>query len=484
MINFRVTDIQGGLLTIERPAGQAISLKLAEIVRAQVMEILPSGAIALKIKGEPIIAKTQVPLQPGTNPYFKVTNLPTEGKDLTLQFLGFASDEEPQPSQQTIFSDARKDYLTGLMRELSNLLRQIKEYSSEQPAKTSRLQTLSNEILKLLPQDIQRLPKEMRLQLQDLLQTSIKITGQGIQSRLSELINNLPKNDNLTDEIANLKREISVSIERLSNISLKGAIQDTGVALEAKIKSVAVSQDKLIENLLKGSDTKIPDKSTDQTMQTLKPKTQSAESDLQQLRYDKFTDAKSLIQNDLKARLLQLKDAINRGGIGETITRAEVNKPELSQPYKNTEQLTSKVDALLKDIETFQTLSKATNSFYTFLPVDWKGLKDGDIAFKKGKARESGITPYSCNINLNLDRVGAVGFIVLKFGNDYYLSIRTEDKKFQDELKTDIQELKNNFAQKGMRLNSINFFDFDDVDTFEQIDRIISDENGGLNIKA
>ncbi|MCX8026941.1 MAG: hypothetical protein N3A62_03670 [Thermodesulfovibrionales bacterium] len=485
MISFRVTDIQGGLLTIERPAGQEISLKLAEIVRGQVMEILPSGAVALKIKGEPLIAKTQVPLQPGTNPYFKVTGIPVEGKDLTLQFIGFAPEEEPQVQQQQIvFSDARKDHLMGLIKELTTLLKQIKDYSNEPISKTGKLQSLTNEILRSLPQDIQKVPKEIRTQLQELLQTSLKITGQGIQTKITDLINLLPKDSNLTEEIANIKRDISVNIDKLSNISLKGAIQDTGVALEAKLRSVAVLQEKTLDLIPKEPQLKASSPSDQKTTTNLNT-LQTTNLETSQTKDNRSSDVKMLIHNDLKAKLLQLKDAIFKGEIKETSTQQDSNKAiTTTSVSKTTEQLAKTIDTILKDIETFQTLSKATNSFYTFLPVDWRGLKDGDIAFKKGKARGSGITPYSCRVNLNLDKVGQVGFIVLKFGADYYISFRTEDKGFQVELKEGIDELKTNFAQKGMRLNSVNFFDLDETDSYEELERIFSEDKGGVDLKA
>ncbi|MCX8027057.1 MAG: hypothetical protein N3A62_04270, partial [Thermodesulfovibrionales bacterium] len=454
MINFRITDIQGGILTIERPAGQEISLKLSEIVRGHVMEILPSGAVALRIKGEPLIAKTQVPLQPGTNPYFKVTSIPIEGRELTLQFLGFAPEEVPQLQQQTTFSDLRKEHLIGLIKELNALLKQIKEQSNEPLPRTVKLQSLTNEILKSLPQDIMQVPKEIRLQLQQLLQTSLKITGQGLQAKITELMDLLPKDSNISREIADLKKDISVNIDKLTNISLKGAIQDTGVALEAKLRSIAVLQDKISDVIHKEPDTMSSNPSkdatpnTNQTLETSRGKNTST------------FDIKTLIHHDLKAKLLQLKDAIVRGEVKDGSIQPDSNNNQPSHSVsKNAEQLSKTIDTILKDIETFQTLSKATNSFYTFLPVDWRGLKEGDIAFKKGKTRNSGITPYSCRVNLNLDRVGQVGFIVLKFGADYYISFRTEDKGFQERLKEGIDELKSSFAQKNMRLNTVNFFD-------------------------
>ncbi len=508
MINFRVTDIQGGLLTIERPAGQAISLRLAEIVRAQVMEILPSGAVALKVKGEPLIAKTQVPLQAGTTAYFKVTGMPAEGKDLTLQFLGHAPQEEPELFQQPLQTGAKSQQLASLIKEFQALFDQIKGVRPDQQSpKTARLQELNAEILKNLPSDPQRLPKELRSQIQDILQQSLRLTSNSIQSRVLDLTKSLPHDMPQTPSIENLKRDILVSIDRLLQSSLKGAIQDTGVALEAKLKQITQSIPSVqAEDITKGVTPRtanIVSSQSDSTGDITKGVTPPKGPDRLQpkqglLLTESFARGETSkagvtsqeppqIHNDLKAKLLQLRSTIEhtKAILQEAINPAERQRPDasLTNRIAVAEASLNKIDGLLRDIETLQTLSKATDSFYTFLPIDWKGLKEGDISFKKGKGRGGSVSPYSCRVNLDLHELGPVGLIVMKFGGDFYVSMRAKDDMFRVALKAHLKELQESFEARGMRLRAVNVFDYDDTEGFQQIEEIAGPE-GGIDIEA
>lgn len=490
MINFRVTDIQGGLLTIERPTGQAISLKLSEIVRAQVMEILPSGALALRIKGEPVIAKTQVPLQPGTNPYFKVTALPTEGKDLILQFIGFGPEDELSlQTKQTLQDLPRQQQLSTLIKEFQSLLGQMKDLRSEQPNKIAKLQELNAEIIKSLPEDTHKLPKELRAQLQQVLQDSLRLTGNSMQSKLAELIKSLPPQTTSLEMVENIKKDLSLSVERLVNSSLKGALQDTGVVLEAKLKNIAhgtpmptLDTPNRPDERTTKSDTKA------QPLAGLTEKGMSLAKSLSEELTTKLRPSISespAINNDLKAKLLQLRHQIQALSESLEAGQAKVTQKAEATSMKTAEssQLLQKIDSLLKDIETFQTLSKATNSFYTFLPLDWKGLKEGTISIKKGKPKPGGLSPYSCRIDLDLQELGAVGVLVMKYGRDFYLSMKVEDKVFQAELSKDIRSLEEAFLARGMNLRSVRVFDYKDPEDLERVEELMVQE-GGINLKA
>jgi len=498
MVNFRVTDIQGGLLTIDRPAGQAISLRLAEIVRAQVMEVLPSGAVALKVKGEPLIAKTQVPLQAGTAAYFKVTGLPVEGRDLTLQFLGHAPQEGPDLLQQPLQTGGKPHQLATLIKEFQTLFDQLKGLRPEQQSpKMGRLHEINVEILKNLPSDPQKLPKELRAQLQDILQQSLRLTGNSVQSKIADLIRSLPPDMPQPTSIENLKQDISVNIDRLLHSSLKGAIQDTGVALEAKLKHIAQALPAgQAEDITKGAISKKVDPAQmgNTTKEVLRAQIKQealfteTSTQVETSKVRASSQEPPQLHNDLKAKLLQLKGAIEHSKVilQEALDPAERQRQgdaSMANRIAAAEQALNNIDGILRDIETLQTLSKATDSFYTFLPIDWKGLKEGDIAFKKGKGRGGGISPYSCRVNLDLHGLGPVGLIVMNFGGDFYVSMRAKDEGFRSALKDHLQELQESFAARGMRLRAVNVFDYDNTEGFEQIEDLAGPE-GGINITA
>ncbi len=92
--------------------------------------------------------------------------------------------------------------------------------------------------MKALPSDINSLPKEIKIQLQNLLQASLKVTGQGMLARLENLTNQLPEGIKNHPLVQNLTKDLTVSIEKLLQTPMKGVLQDTGVALEAKLKAI------------------------------------------------------------------------------------------------------------------------------------------------------------------------------------------------------------------------------------------------------
>ncbi|HWR88618.1 MAG TPA: hypothetical protein VN260_00020, partial [Dissulfurispiraceae bacterium] len=62
MLNFKITGTDQGLLTIVKPLGKSLPVRVGEVVRAEIMEILPTGGVTVKIKGVTITARTEVPL--------------------------------------------------------------------------------------------------------------------------------------------------------------------------------------------------------------------------------------------------------------------------------------------------------------------------------------------------------------------------------------------------------------------------------------
>jgi flagellar hook-length control protein FliK len=412
MINFRISNLDNSLLTIVKPAGKSIPLILGEIVEAEIIDILPAGSITLKIKGSFITAKTEIPMHKDSTAFFKVLSTDKSGRELRLQFMGYLD-----KSVNEQFTDYKGDVLSKLLQDLSAAI--LKEGRI-----TKNFSAIIEQLLKVLPSDIYSLPKEMRIQLQNLLQTSLKQTGESIQTRLDNLFKSLPGNyfeKNFINQIVeNFKKDLMVNIERLSNISLKNALDNTGVALEAKLKSLV----ELLQQM-------------DQS---------SSQPDVLP------------VKKDLKAGLLQLRHYLLEEG---------------------KESLIKIVDGLLKDIETFQLLSKTTDSFYTFLPVNWTELKDGEIAFRKGRG-DAG-SSYSCKIDLDLKSPGKLTIMVFMLNKEFFVSFRVEKDGFRAVLNSHMDELKERFSEKGLNLKASIFLDSDSL--LEDLEKFES-AVGIINIKA
>ena len=92
----------------------------------------------------------------------------------------------------------------------------------------------------------------------------------------------------------------------------------------------------------------------------------------------------SKIGNDLKAIILQLKENIQ--GKRELDSSAGFLQKFLERGAKSgereslfSEKVLGVIDNLVKDVETLQLLSKLSDSFRTFLPIQWDELKRGEL---------------------------------------------------------------------------------------------------------
>jgi flagellar hook-length control protein FliK len=458
MINFKITGHDSeSFLTVIMPTGKSISLKLGEIVKAEVMDILPSNSVTLKIKNGFITAKTEVPVEKGFSAFFKIIlSSGTSGdKGINLQFMGYAADKTKSWGQksETVFADTNSRVISKLVQELINTLVDAKKLvvSGQVPAdkQIAKLHSLNTELLKILPPDINSLPKEIKTQIQNLLQASLKITGQSIQARLDNLIsqiNHFPVIVKNHPFVETLKRDLMVSMEKLRQTPLKIALSNTGVALEAKLRAIAIAE------------------------------TISVKAGVSSMASGLFTQNEAALRKDFKAALLSLRQVI----ISEGKDAAKnLLVQQTASIYK--ESAVRIIDGLVKDIETYQALSKTTDSFYTFLPLNWNELKDGEIVFKKGSGHTNSPS-HSCRIRLDLEDLGKLSIMIFICNRELSVSFRVEDSEFRAVIESHAHMLKELFTVKGMSIRTVNIMAFDDP-AAEQMEKIESFE-GSVNIKA
>src|ERR1700690_2257235 len=175
MINFKISDLCEGLITVTKPLGKSIPLNVGEIVKGDVMDLLPTGGVTPRIKGSFITARTDIPLQKNTEVMLKVIGTPSSPNELKLQFMGTTEKEDPGPA--------------AFKGEALN--RVLQDASGGAPRTPLSMETIER-LLKALPSDVNAIPRERRLQIQNILRESLKATGQDIQSRLDELFKDLP----------------------------------------------------------------------------------------------------------------------------------------------------------------------------------------------------------------------------------------------------------------------------------------------------
>ena len=548
MINFKITSLVDGNLTIEKGQGKSVLLTPGETIKAEIINILSSGNAVLKIKGELITAKTEVPLQQGETAFFKVSASTSSANELKLQFIGREDNSGDASVLKNFMTTPEGKTLAGLIQELSDsLLKQSGTSPSENQSISSTLTKGGGapaqsgapdrfppdkieSLLKALPADINALPKEIKTQLQDLLQSSLKSTGQSIQSRLDTVLSQLSDTLKNSPAAGNFKSDILLNMERLLSGPLKNALLNSGVALEAKLKATAFSMllnAPEVENetaapavgpdlqqgpvpsgkdLNSGVPLEAELKATAFSMLPNAPEVKNetaapavgpdlqqgpvpsgkelmvAQTDTEAVKGEKarHTETSPLpaLKNDLKAVLLELKQRFSaplEGSQAVQDSKAPAAAKETVNDAAALRNLQGKIEGLLKDVETFQALSKTTDSFYTFLPVTWKELKDGDVAFKRGREGAAGARSSSCRINLDLAGFGSLSILVLMNNRDFFVSFKADRPESHSLINANLDELKSSFVDIGLSLKAAHMLDKTDT-TMEKLDKLGSSE--------
>lgn len=333
------------VLTLISPSLKSISLKVNEILNAEVLEVMDSGRISLRLntdneqKGFIILAKTEIPLSKGDNLFLRVIDV----RDvITLQFAGFVRQ--------------------GNMKETNNNNISARIYNMLSELADSRLRT--DEII------------------------SIKKIISSLPEAIKKAIPELNGIDRILTEIENINQKI-----------LKDSIENSGILFETRLKLLRSGDQKIIEQLM---------------------------------------------MTDLKGLLLKIKDKLNDEIILKNIQLSEFGLTEI----KNS------LNRIIKNIEFFQFNSLLNDVLYTFLPVSWQDLVDGEILFRKSTDNKG--ESFTCEIRLDLESMGRLSVYVTLFGKDFYITFNAEKTDTMSLLISNKGLLEERFANAGLNLNAIN----------------------------
>ena len=180
------------------------------------------------------------------------------------------------------------------------------------------------------------------------------------------------------------------------------------------------------------------------------------------------------LQSDFKARLLQVRAMLLEQQ--ELLLELDLfarteNAGPAAEKKAILEQMLQSVDGLLQDIETFQLLSKLTDSFYTFLPFLWKGLSEAEIAFKRSGGGSHGRS-YYCLVHLDLEELGKLDIVVMMAGSEFLISFKTDHDAFRSVLNAQTNELQEMFAAKGLKLGLVSCYRMQEkqLEPFERLE--------------
>ena len=183
-------------------------------------------------------------------------------------------------------------------------------------------------------------------------------------------------------------------------------------------------------------------------------------------------DPESLLRNimalqsdgDLKGMLLKLDNILKDAAVIQTLKHAGFKASDMSDM----------VEKFIRNIEFFQLTSRVNDMFYTFMPVLWEGLKDGEFLFKKKKDGER--DSYACDINLDLERLGKLSVSVTGMDKAFYVSFFIEQPEVAAIVTSGKKALQERFASQGLMLKVITINQKKRVDFGKA-------QNQGVNLK-
>ena len=386
---------------LNRTPNQAINLRPNQTLSAEVIDILPSGAAVVKVKGFYVEVKTEIPLQKDTQLLLQVMDGGDFQKSLKLKLLQ-TIDPKRQKLQQLLEKmdiDENRDFFVQMLKGGMD----------------------KKELLNIM--------------LQKGLQKEIAHINKKIDQFFSTL------SDNTLEEKKSIQQRFGFlsDLENIDGKKLQKAIYNSGIFYESTLKEalkrnealqlVARELAKLSQGLITTNDfysfvknlslpkeyiNRILSIPLSQLQATLKELEQSAKKDL-----------KKELQEDIKYKLSTLA--------------------------KQDEKIAKEAKNLQQYIENFQILSHLSGALTTFLPLVWDGLEGGSLSIKRGANH------YLCVIDLFFEDIGRVEAKILQFEEDLKIDFDIEDSVFESILRDSLPILQKQLQALGY---STIFFSF------------------------
>ncbi|RJQ49519.1 MAG: flagellar hook-length control protein FliK [Nitrospiraceae bacterium] len=197
--------------------------------------------------------------------------------------------------------------------------------------------------------------------------------------------------------------KLMVNVRELDGNVLRAFIETSGVAFETKLKIAALSDPQsLLRNLA--------------ALQT---------------------------EGDLKGLLLRIGNLLKDRQAVKVLEQAGFKISEVS----------SLIEKFTRHIEFFQLTSRINDMFCTFMPVLWDDLRDGEFQFKKGK--RGGSDSYTCDLNLDLEKLGKLSVSVTVMEKAFYVSLFAERPEIADFIASEKNLLEERFATQGLLLKAL-----------------------------
>ena len=154
---------------------------------------------------------------------------------------------------------------------------------------------------------------------------------------------------------------------------------------------------------------------------------------------------------DLKELLLRIRSLLSdRAVVGELADKG-IKAAEVSML----------VDRFINNVEFSQVTSKINDMLFTFLPIFWNGFRETECMFKKGGKGKN--VSYSCDLNLDLERLGRMSVSVTVLSRAFHVNFYAEKEETRALINAHMHKLGKKFLSRGLVLRTVNVHQKKDI---------------------
>ncbi|WP_281950569.1 hypothetical protein [Nitrosophilus kaiyonis] len=203
MIHFKPYTEPFEFLYLNKPLGKSISFKVGETIKAEVIDILPNGAVVARLKGQHVHIKTEIPLKKDTNLLLRVMDTQDSDKKLKLQILSTESRNK------------------NILDKLENI--DIK---------------LNQDVYIKLSKN----EHNKELILKQLIEKDFFNEYENLTKNMQNILKNL-ENKNIDNSLINSLKSQFINLSKIDFLQIKKAIEDSGIFFENKISKKIEKKD-------------------------------------------------------------------------------------------------------------------------------------------------------------------------------------------------------------------------------------------------
>jgi len=503
------------LLTLKGQAGDASFLKSGTVVKAQVIDVSEDGNALLRLllsgsknmQGTLIRAKSEVPLLKGQNIFLEISG---SKNNLKMRFVG-DSESSSQSATRSIppkALDMLMQMLTAKqsspeVRQLLNILKSIPQDIKNAVPEFRHLEKMMTALKLIDPALVKAFSENSEIPLQTrlamilmnsgpaaMLQKLQSMQAEGDMKMLLQRLGRMLKDPGLVNSLrqaglnaSDLKHVVDTLLRSISGkheikAPLAGDPDAMTVAVQKNVPArfldmlaqlsnarLSSSEFKLFLNMIRALPgsvrAAVPELKNLEALwdtQQLDGKLIKAFVEKSGIAFETrltiavLKDPGQVLQSllalqtegDFKSLLLKLKKLLGDRSVSAALRQSGFRGAELSKT----------VERFLDNIEFYQLTSKLNDMLYTFLPVLWDDLHDGELMFKKNRGPRK--NSYTCDINLDLETLGRLSISITITDRQFFVTFFTDREETERLIHLHKHILQERFSSQGLQLKALN----------------------------